>query len=134
VTKSDWPAGTGYFVGLTPGTYNGAFTTGGYHGYQAANHICDSVYTGSHFCRTNEIIATIADKDISTLFTTGDSGWEANGPPGYTANSNDCNGWMSSDPTMLGAFWLYNNGSGGGGGGAGWVVNCSVSKALSCCK
>lgn len=134
ITKTDWPAAMGYFFNLTPGSYNGAFSitigTTTYSGYQAANHICNSVYSGSHFCRTDEIIATISDKDISTLFTTGLSGWEAQGPPGYTANSNDCNGWMSSNSSMLGAFWLYNT----GGGGAGWLVNCSVTKPISCCK
>lgn len=37
---------------------------------------------------------------------------------------------MSSNSGMLGAFWLYNT----GGGGAGWLVNCSVTKPISCCK
>jgi hypothetical protein len=135
---TSWPTASGTggaFIGLTPlSTYTGSFaitigpTT--YHGYQAANNICNIAYAGSHFCQSSEIISTIANKDISTLFVDNANGWVAQGPPGYTANSNDCNGWTNLSGTALGAFWLYNR----DGGGAGWLVNCSMQKAISCCK
>lgn len=133
VTRSSWPTGggSGTFVGLTStSTYNGSITYSTYRGYQAANRLCNIAYSGSHFCRTDEIVNTIAAADISALFTTGATGWIAEGPPGYTSNSNDCNGYTASSTGSLGAFWLYDT----DGGGAGWLTNCSVQKAISCCQ
>jgi len=117
----------GRFMGTTTVVTNGSFATSTLIGYQAANQHCMDKFSGSHFCRTDEIIYTIQSGSISNF--TGTS-WIAEGPPGYTANSNDCNGWTTATSTALGAFWLFDT----NGGGAGWLVNCSVSKPISCCK
>jgi hypothetical protein len=79
-------------------------------------------------CRTYEIIVTIEEEDISDW--NGDDAWIAEGPPGFTSNSNDCNGWTNdSNQDTYGAFWVFNR----DGGGAGWLVNCSSVKPIACC-
>jgi hypothetical protein len=109
-------------------SYNGSFTTGTLHGYVAADNICRSQYSGYHFCTTEDIIKMVyGGNNISNFVGTA---WVANGPPGYTANSNDCVGWTTSSSVSLGAFWLFENTA----GGAGWLVNCSVTKPIACCK
>ena len=117
-------------VGTTTATTDGDFTAGSFSGYQAANDMCNSEYPGSHFCRTNEVLGTIIYNDIGNWGNNTSNAWIAEGPPGYTYDSNDCNGYTSSSGTMLGAFWLFNS----DGGGAGWLVNCSMVKPLACCK
>lgn len=119
-----------YFVGLTALAYNGNFSAFGKVGYQAANAICESEYPGSHFCRTDEMLQTISDKDIAALFVATTFGWISEGPPGYTANSNDCTGYTTSNNLYLGAFWGFDP----NGGGAGWLTNCSNTRKISCCK
>jgi len=121
-----WSTGPTHLV-TTTASYNGSFATGTLVGYQAANDICKARLAGSHFCRTDEVIGFIQSQDISFFAGTA---WIAEGPPGYTANSNDCNGWTSSSDTMLGAFWQFVS----NGGGMGWLVNCSVTKPIACCK
>lgn len=111
----------------TTASYSGSFATGTLVGYQAGNDLCKARLSGSHFCRTDEVIYIIQTQDVSYF---GGTAWIAEGPPGYTANSNDCNGWTSSNAAMLGAFWELKS----TGGGMGWLVNCSVSKPLACCK
>lgn len=130
VMLSSGSASSSVFVGLTAGSYDGAFNYGGKVGYQAANDICINEYSGSHFCRTDEIIATIALVDVSALFAATTYGWIAEGPPGYTANSNDCAGYTSNSNTNLGAFWAYDP----IGGGMGWLNNCQVTRKISCCR
>lgn len=121
----------GVFIGTTTlTTYDGSFTSGAKVGYDAANAICAADYAGSHFCRTDEIIATIASQDISTLFSGVADAWIAEGPPGFTANSNDCDGWTSNTLTNLGAWWDFET----SGGGAGYLTNCSTTKPLACCR
>jgi hypothetical protein len=115
------------FVGTTTTQTDGNFATSTLVGYQAANNICTAQYSGSHFCRTDEIIYTIQASSTGNFFGTA---WIAEGPPGYTSNSNDCNGWKSSSTVALGAFWLYEE----AGGGAGWLTNCSNIKPISCCR
>jgi predicted acyltransferase (DUF342 family) len=112
----------------TSANYSGNISyTGGLVGYQAANAICGAEFEGSHFCRTDEVIHVISAESISEFSGTG---WIAEGPPGYTSESNDCNGYTSSSTSKLGAFWLYNS----NGGGAGWLVNCSTQRPISCCR
>jgi len=118
---------SGSFVGTTTATTNGAFATSTLIGYQAGNDMCVAEFSGSHFCRTDEIIYTIATKSISNFAGTA---WIAEGPPGYTYDSNDCNGWATSSSLALGAYWLMNS----NGGGAGWLVNCSMTKPVACCR
>lgn len=125
--SAGWGAGIGTFFGTTTVTTNGSFATSTLRGYQAGNNMCASKFSGSHFCSTEEIIHTIAVESINDFSGTA---WVANGPPGYTANSNDCNGWTANVGTSLGAFWLFDS----NGGGAGWLTNCSVVKPIACCK
>lgn len=115
-------------MSTTTGVTNGYFATGTLRGYRAADNICRSQFTGYHFCTAEDIIKMIYDdNDISSFVGTA---WIANGPPGYTANANDCIGWTTSSPSALGAFWEFENTT----GGAGWLVNCSVTKPIACCK
>ena len=112
---------------MTTLTTNGSFATSSLVGYQAGNQLCDDEIAGSHMCRTYDILFSIEQDDISSWTGTA---WVAEGPPGYTSNSNDCQGWTSNSNTMLGAFWALDS----AGGGMGWLTNCEVVKALACCK
>ena len=114
-------------IGTTSAEYNGAYATTSLVGYEAANTICAAEFSNSFMCRTYDILVTIEQDDISQW---AGSAWIAEGPPGYTSNSNDCNGWTSSSTIMLGAFWSMNS----NGGGAGWLTNCSETKPISCCS
>ena len=108
-------------------TTSGSFTSTGTIGYKAANDRCDAEFPGYHFCFTGEIINIIATQNIS--YFTGNA-WIAEGPPGYTANSNDCNGYTSAVNSYLGAFWAFDS----NGGGMGWLTACNGIKPVSCCK
>jgi hypothetical protein len=116
------------FIGTTTITFNGEFATSSLHGYQAANAICAAEYPNSFFCRTYDIIVTIQKE--SSLSDWDGTAWIAEGPPGYTSNSNDCNGWTSSSSVMMGAFWEFDS----DGGGMGWLTNCAQTKPLACCR
>ena len=118
------------FIGTTTVTTMGSIATGSYIGYQAANELCEEKFSGSHFCRTHEILQTIEQDNILGWGNNTSNAWIAEGPPGYTYDSNDCNGWATSTSLALGAFWLFNS----NGGGAGWLVNCAQSKPVACCN
>lgn len=124
-STSGW-GGVASQIRTTTWTTAGNFSHGGKVGYQAANDACESEFTGSHFCFSGEIIRIIATEDIS--YFSGNA-WIAEGPPGFTANSNDCNGYVSSNNAFLGAFWVFNP----AGGGAGWLTACNGIKPISCC-
>jgi len=139
-TRGEWMAtsslgisGGGYsmFVGTTTLTIDGDFATSTYTGYEAANARCAAEFSNSHFCRTYDMIVTIEKGDISLWGNDAMSAWIAEGPPGYTTNANDCNGWTNdSNVNTYGAFWLFNS----NGGGAAWLVNCANVKPLACCS
>ncbi|HPL93366.1 MAG TPA: hypothetical protein PLB38_03735 [bacterium] len=114
-------------LNVTATTFDGNFSYSGDTGYAAANAVCEAEFPGSHYCVTNEVITVIRTGDISGWSGTA---WIAEGPPGYTANSNDCNGWTSNLMTGLGAFWEFNNTS----GGMGWLTNCASVKPVACCQ
>ena len=116
------------FIGTTTAVSDGSFTFAAYQGYQAANAICDSEFSGSHFCRTYDIIRTIEKEDISGWAGTS-TAWIAEGPPGYQANSNDCLGWTDGTTDFLGAYWKFSV----YGGGAGWLIHCGTELPLACC-
>ncbi|MBU4216522.1 hypothetical protein L6270_01975, partial [Candidatus Parcubacteria bacterium] len=116
-----------FFVGTTTAVTDGSFATSTLTGYVAANDICAAEFIGAHLCRTYDIMLTIERGNISS-WSEG-SAWISQGPPGYTANSNDCGGWKSSAETDLGSFWSFDKNS----GGEGWLTNCSVQKPLACC-
>ncbi len=119
----------GKYIGVTTiDNFTGAIA-GGYVGGDTA---CRVDYPGSHVCRTDEILAAISTKDISTLFTYTDlaGAWILEGAPGYTAPANDCNGLTDGTANYLGAFWQFNNTT----GGSGQLSICSQQKPLACCK
>jgi hypothetical protein len=118
------------FVGLTTATTNGNIAYSGSKGYEAANKICDNEIEGSHMCQTDEILTTIAYKDYKSLFITGTNAWIAEGPPGFIASANDCEGWTTQTNTKLGPFWDFDQ----NGGGMGWLTNCAQTKPIACCK
>ena len=125
VRRTNWG---GILVGTTTVSYAGSITsTPSYVGYDAAHRICNSNYTGSHFCTPDEVINTIATQSISNFAGTA---WIANGPPGYLASANDCLGYTATSASVLGAFWEFSS----SGGGKGWLVNCSQSKPIACCR
>lgn len=128
VTQRQWDTN---FIGTTVATTTGNFSFNGQVGYQAANQLCAAFIAGSHFCRTSEVIATINDAaSLQGLFITSTDAWIAQGPPGYIADANDCNGYTTSSFSVLGAFWRFNP----VGGGAGYLSNCSVGKPVACCQ
>jgi len=116
----------GTIVGFTASSYDGDISSGPDIGYVAANKICDAEYGGSYFCTVHEILYTLR---INWSFS--DTYWIANGPPGYTANADDCQGWTSNDNTFLGPFWNFD---GNAQGGYGRLTNCAQLKKLACCK
>lgn len=117
-------------IGTTSVEFDGHFATttpeGSFEGYMAGNILCDYEFSGSHFCRTYDILVTAEQDDISAW-----SGkvWVAEGPPGFTSNSNDCQGWTSNSDTHLGAWWDLNS-----NGGKGWLVSCDYTRPLACCR
>jgi len=113
-------------VGYTTSSYDGNITNGSLNGYTAANAICASEYSGSHFCLKSEVLKTIANGNYSFSGTA----WFQNGPPGYTANADDCSGWTTDSSTYLGPFWNWDANSGAGKGA---LTNCAQSKQLMCC-
>lgn len=124
-------SGLGTFVGTTSVTsYTGELTSGADTGYEAANALCAAEFAGSHLCMTDEILTTIQTEDISTLFSGVADAWIAEGPPGFTANSNDCAGWTSASSAYLGPWWEFD----ATGGGIGYLTNCATTKPLACCN
>ena len=113
-------------VGYTASSYDGNISNGGLIGYAAANAICDAEYSGSHFCLKSEVLKTIANGNYSFSGTA----WFQNGPPGYSANADDCAGWTTNSNTYLGPFWNWDGNS---GAGVGRLTNCAQSKQLMCC-
>ncbi|MCF7845090.1 MAG: hypothetical protein K9M03_04675 [Kiritimatiellales bacterium] len=123
------------FVGVTTTTMSGSFSTGSLVGYQAANDFCADQFAGSHMCQVDEIITTI-DKDV-TAFAGSSNAWVAEGAPGYTSDSNDCQGWTSNNNSHLGAWWEFSTDAGvsvASGGGQGYLTNCAVVQSIACCR
>jgi hypothetical protein len=118
----------GVFIGTTTLQTQGNFATSSYTGYAAGNARCAAQFAGSFMCRTHDILVTI-EKGVPAIWAGGDNAWIAEGPPGYTSNSNDCNGYTSNSSGRLGAFWEFN----ASGGGMGWLVNCAETKPVACC-
>ncbi len=113
-------------VGYSSSSYDGNFSSGSLIGYVAANSICSSEYPESHFCLKSEVLKTISNNNYSFTGTA----WFANGPPGYTANADDCSGWTTNSSTYLGPFWNWDANSGAGKGA---LTNCAQTKQLMCC-
>ncbi|MDD5253524.1 MAG: hypothetical protein PHG05_00260 [Candidatus Nanoarchaeia archaeon] len=115
-------------VNITSGTYTGAITSGGDTGYKAADDICDSEFSGSHFCTEFEV-ATWSSKSID-----GEDAWVIAGSPKYVPADipvNDCNGWThGSAGTYLGNYWHFGSTTGGDGR----AIQCGTSLKLACCS
>lgn len=119
------------FIGLSTATnYTGLFSYSGSSGYAAANAICTAAFAGSHMCTADEILQTVATKNITTLFSGVADAWIAQGPPGFTADSNDCRGWTSANTAHLGAWWDFDAAT----GGIGYLTSCATTKPIACCK
>lgn len=115
----------GIIVGFTASEYDGNLSGATDIGYVNANAICENEYTGSYFCTVHEVIYTIRQNwSFSGTY------WVANGPPGYTANADDCQGWTSDSNTYLGPFWNFD---GNAMAGYGRLTNCAQTKKLACC-
>jgi len=120
-------------VTTTPATTTGSFTftTGTLRGYQAGNAICNHYYPGYHFCFSGEIISYIRTApNINKFADLPSQAWIAEGPPGFTSDSNDCGGYTTADLEPLGAFWEFDS----DGGGRGWLSTCGSAKNIACCK
>ena len=116
------------FVGVTGQSTQGTVTSGALAGYKAANALCNTDHAGSHVCTTEEILGSI-NCTAPDLSTSG-SAWINNGPPGYTATANDCQGWTTNAADAYGAYWAFDI-----NGGQGWVQPCSgTARQFSCCR
>ncbi len=60
-------------------------------GYTAANDKCNLAIAGSHVCTVEEMLF-LANNSPASLPASG-QGWINGGPPGFPANTNDCNAW-----------------------------------------
>ena len=120
--------GNGVYLGVT----TQLSTNGSAGGYVVADQACQAEYANSHVCRTEEIFNTISTQDVGTLFsyTSLTGAWILEGPPGFTAPANDCNGLTDGTSDYLGAFWQFNNTT----GGAGALSICSQAKPFACCR
>lgn len=105
------------------------FTTASYDGdqtdYDAADALCNADCSGSHVCRVDEVL-TMYSQDAGTLPVTGE-GWVNGGPPGYTADANDCLGWSSNALGDYGRYWDFANKQG-------WMRGCVNTLKFACCK
>lgn len=114
------------FMGLTATTYNGA--QGGYGG---ANAKCVLNYAGSHVCTSEEILQVINSGGSISGGPTDPAAWISGGPPGYTANANDCNGWKSAvsggAAGYYGRVWDL-------AGQYGIMTTCNALLKFACCK
>jgi hypothetical protein len=115
-------------VNVTLGTYTGEITSGADTGYKAADDICDSEFSGSHFCTEFEV-ATWGGRSIDN----GDA-WVIAGGPKYVPADipvNDCHGWThGSAGTYLGNYWHFDSTTGGDGR----AIQCGTSLKLACCS
>jgi hypothetical protein len=117
-----------YFLNKTIATYDGDDLGN----YTAVKNACASEFLGSHICTVNEILDTMMYKDTSTITEWSGTAWIIGGPPGYTADANDCLGWTSSDNDDYGRFWNFDEV--GTDDGMGWLTSCNQIKSLACCK
>jgi len=130
IVAGDSSGSKAIFVGTTTVTSDGSIATGTLTGYAAANDICKAEFSDSFFCRTYDIISSVNESDISSWGDDTSSAWIAEGPPGYTSDSNDCSGWTNGASDFLGAYWKFNYQS----GGTGWLIHCGNLLPITCCE
>lgn len=97
-------------VGITNTKFTGILD-----GYEGANVVCDSEFVGSHVCTSSEILSLYNRSDETIIDRTG-SGIITSGPPGYTANSNDCRGFrfksLAGNEKIYFSWWDFTSGYG----------------------
>lgn len=144
----NWPTGepnpttgvVGIFVGYTDTSFINS------QSYSAVNDWCanENVITpdgtvnglGAHVCTPDEMLnsynhmtagSPIHDDNYAGPATL----WVNSGPPGYTANANDCKGWSAitspSDNPNFGTVWNFSEKYGG-------LLHCRTGKQFACCK
>ncbi len=112
------------YVGVTGSTYNGSNG-----GYAAANGFCNTAHEGSHVCTTNEMLNTI---NMGTATPTEPFLWIFNGPPGYIARANDCDGRTNNTASAYGSVWQTSSTL--WASGRGMVTPCNSNNKFACCK
>lgn len=127
------------FVGLTVTTWPGNVGS-----YYAADNKCaldfpavagPPALPAAHVCRVEEILESIScsvpgdpirGQGIDVNFA-----WLNGGPPGFTANANDCIGWTSNASSAYGRVWVFNDTT----GGRGTQTTCNTAGLkFACCR
>ncbi|MFA5000456.1 MAG: hypothetical protein WC545_03800 [Patescibacteria group bacterium] len=116
--------GMASFSASTGTTYNGS-----QGGYTSANALCNTADPGSHVCTSEEMLYTINSGSGSSI-PANTTFWISNGPPAYTANANDCQGWTSSASGDYGTVWIKL----ASGDGFGALNKCNLTYKFACCK
>lgn len=104
--------------------------------YFEAHAACDDDYPGSHVCTVGEMLESYQCADatdpVMSGSLNGQYGWVHGGPPGYTAEANDCVGWSSNASSAYGRFWIFNNTT----GGHATSTSCNVGDTIpfACCQ
>jgi len=57
--------------------------------------------------------------------------WISSGPPGYTANANDCMGYTSAATSDYGAIWVKLSANSDGYGS---LRYCNQTSPFACCR
>jgi len=135
-----WPADdpnvttgiVGMFVGESATAYGSSID------YDTANSYCATGggnLEGSHICTPSEMNNSYnhGTAGISAIYTYNSSPtlWINSGPPGYTANANDCKGWTAINSPLsnpnYGTVWNFPDQYGG-------LLPCKTGKRFACCK
>lgn len=114
----------GAIRGFTSNSYNGNFSNNSHIGYDRMDAVCNSEYPESHFCLCVEIAKANVDG-----VNHGVQVRCANGPPGFPAAANDCEGYTKVTDEV-GAFWDWTENT---GDGAGKLTVCASSIKSACC-
>jgi hypothetical protein len=112
------------FSASTAATYTGAQS-----GYTGGNALCNAASAGSHVCTTEEILYTV-NSGQGAAIPFNSTLWISNGPPAYTANANDCQGWTSAAAADYGTVWIKL----ATGDGFGGLNRCNSTYKFACCK
>lgn len=107
------------FAGLTLLTYDGNQVN-----YDTADSRCEGNFPDSHVCRVGEILHMINNDVVLPI---AGEGWINGGPPGFTANANDCQGWSTNAVNNFGRYWDFATDQG-------WMRGCTNAVAFACCK
>jgi hypothetical protein len=131
--SSGWSS-AGYFATVTTATYSG--NNNNNPGYAYAHAQCNDQLAGTHVCSAEEILNTIRENDPNKPMPTVDV-WIFNGPPGYTAMANDCDGRRSNigsgTNTAYGSYWQMSD-SVYLPHGRGLLYTCEKSLRFACCR